>query len=79
MAEVESRQFASANATTRTTQQLGYAIGISVVLTLAADLDLAGFRAGYTWVAICFAGSAVIMAVRYPSGSAVSRQAALAR
>ena len=78
MAEVESRQFASANATTRTTQQVGYAIGISVVLTLAADLDLAGFRAGYAWVTICYAASAVVMALRYPPGSAVSRQAAVA-
>ncbi|MEQ8843163.1 MAG: DHA2 family efflux MFS transporter permease subunit [Acidimicrobiales bacterium] len=77
MAEVEPRQFASANATTRTTQQVGYAIGISVVLTLAADLDLPGFRAGYTWVTVCYASAAVIMAVWYPSGSAASRQATI--
>ncbi len=74
MAEVEPRQFASANATTRTLQQVGYAIGISVVLTLAADLDVAGFRAGYAWIVVCYAISAAIMATFYPAGSAQSRQ-----
>jgi EmrB/QacA subfamily drug resistance transporter len=76
MSEIAPSQFASANATTRTVQQIGYAIGISVVLTLVADLDLGGFRAGYTWVVACFFASAVVMAVAYPSGSAASRQAA---
>jgi EmrB/QacA subfamily drug resistance transporter len=75
MSEIDPHQFASANATTRTVQQIGYAIGISVVLTLVADLDLAGFRAGYTWVVACFFASAVVMAVAYPSGSAATRQA----
>ena len=75
MSEIDPRQFASANATTRTVQQIGYAIGISVVLTLVADLDLAGFRAGYTWVVACFLGSAIVMAIAYPSGSAATRQA----
>lgn len=74
MSEVAPHQFASANATTRTFQQVGYAIGISVVLTLAADLDLAGFRAGYTWVVVCFLASAAVMAIGYPSGSAATRQ-----
>ena len=75
MSEIDSHQFASANATTRTIQQIGYAIGIAVVLTLVADLNLAGFRAGYTWVAVCFFISAVVMAVAYPPGSAATRQA----
>jgi EmrB/QacA subfamily drug resistance transporter len=73
MSEIAPHQFASANASTRTTQQIGYAIGISVVLTLAADLDLAGFRSGYTWVVGAFAAAAVVIATRYPSGSASSR------
>jgi EmrB/QacA subfamily drug resistance transporter len=73
MSEIAPHQFASANATTRTVQQVGYAIGISVVLTLAADLDLSGFRAGYTWVVGAFALAAVVVAAFYPSGSAASR------
>ncbi len=73
MSEIAPRQFASANATTRTIQQVGYAIGISVVLTLVADLDLAGFRAGYTWVVGAFAAAALVVAKFYPSGSATSR------
>lgn len=76
MSEVAPHQFASANATTRTAQQVGYAIGVSVVLTLAADLDLGGFRAGYAWVVACYFASAVVMAVAYPSGTAAARQRA---
>lgn len=73
MSEIAPHQFASANATIRTIQQVGYAIGISVVLTLAATLDLAGFQAGYTWVVAAFAFAAIVVAVLYPSGSATSR------
>jgi hypothetical protein len=75
MSEIAPHQFASANATIRTTQQVGYAIGISVVLTLAAQLDLAGFDAGYTWVVGAFFLAAVVFATWYPSGSASSRTA----
>ena len=75
MSEIAPHQFASANATIRTVQQVGYAIGISVVLTLAADLDLAGFRAGYSWVVTAFFVAAAVLAWLYPSGSAASRAA----
>lgn len=73
MSEIAPHQFASANATIRTMQQVGYAIGISVVLTLASRLDLDGFRAGYTWVVVTFAVAAAVLGVCYPSGSATSR------
>ncbi|MEZ5246654.1 MAG: DHA2 family efflux MFS transporter permease subunit [Acidimicrobiales bacterium] len=76
MSEIAPHQFASANASTRTTQQIGYAIGISAVLTLVADLDLAGFRSGYAWVVGAFAVAALVIATFYPSGSAASRTAA---
>lgn len=75
MSEVAPHQFASANATIRTVQQVGYAIGISVVVTLAADLDVAGFRAGYVWVVVMYLAAAVVMATLYPSGTAASRTA----
>lgn len=78
MSEVAPHQFASANATIRTLQQVGYAIGISVVVTLAADLDVAGFRAGYTWVVVMYLAAAVVMAVLYPSGTASGRRASAA-
>ncbi|MEM7142913.1 MAG: DHA2 family efflux MFS transporter permease subunit [Actinomycetota bacterium] len=77
MSEVGPEQFASANATTRTFQQVGYAIGISVVVTIAADLDLAGFQSGYLWVVGCYALAAVVFAALYPSGTASDRQAQL--
>jgi MFS family permease len=79
MAEVSPHQFASANATVRTLQQLGYAIGISVVVTLASGFDLAGFQAGYTWVVGTFLGAAIVIAVFYPSGNAQERAAAAAK
>ncbi|MDG2025678.1 MAG: DHA2 family efflux MFS transporter permease subunit [Acidimicrobiales bacterium] len=78
MSEIGPQQFASANATIRTMQQVGYAIGISVVLTLAADLDLGGFRSGYLWVAVCYALAALVVAAGYPSGTAASRTATAA-
>jgi len=79
MSDIAPHQFASANATIRTMQQIGYAIGISVVVTLAADLDLAGFQAGYTWVVGAYFAAAVVLAVFYPSGSASSRAAKVLR
>jgi EmrB/QacA subfamily drug resistance transporter len=79
MAEVGPHQFASANATVRTLQQLGYAIGISVVVTLASGFDLAGFQAGYTWVVGAYLAAAIVIAVFYPSGNAQERTAAAAK
>ena len=40
------------------------------------DLDLAGFRAGYRWVAGCYLVAAVYLALAYPSGTAADRQRA---
>ena len=76
MAEIAPHQFASANATMRTLQQVGYAIGISVSFTLVAGFTASGFDRAYVWVVVCFAASGVVMAIGYPSGSAASRQAA---
>ena len=75
MSEVAPHQFASANATLRTVQQIGYAIGISVSVTLAAGFTVDGLERAYLWVIVCFALSGVVMAARYPSGSAAQRQA----
>ena len=58
----------------RTLQQVGYAIGISVVITLlGASLELDAFRNAYTWVVVCFAGSGFVMMALYPAGSATER------
>ncbi|MCY3850371.1 MAG: MFS transporter [Acidimicrobiaceae bacterium] len=75
MAEVGVDQFASANATLRTFQQVGYAIGISVVSTLAAGFSYDGIYDGFVWVMACFVVSGVVMLIGYPSGSATARQA----
>ena len=79
MAEVGVDQFASANATLRTLQQVGYAIGISVVSTLAAGFSYDGIFDGFIWVIACFVVSGVVMAIGYPSGSASARQASAVR
>ena len=75
MAEVGVDQFASANATLRTFQQVGYAIGISVVSTLAAGFSYDGIYSGFIWVIACFVVSGMVMLIGYPSGSAAARQA----
>lgn len=75
LGEVAPRQFASANATTRTVQQVGYGIGISVVVALlGSTLDIEAFRSAYTWIVACFAVSGVVMMLLYPAGSAAERQ-----
>lgn len=79
MAEVAPHQFASANATVRTIQQVGFAIGISVVVTLASGFTVAGFENAYTWVVACFVGSGIVMAALYPAGSAAVRAGGMNR
>ena len=77
LGEVAPHQFAIGNATMRTLQQVGYAIGVSVVVTLlGTSLDVASFQAAYTWVVACFAGAGIVLMVFYPSGTATSRAAA---
>lgn len=76
LGEVLPHQFASGNATMRTLQQVGYAIGISVVITLlGATLDVDAFRNAYSWVAACFAIAGVLVIALYPAGSASDRVA----
>ena len=77
LSDVQPAMFGAANATVRTTQQVFYALGISVVLTLIAvgtGLDgLQGFRWAWAWVVVMYLASAVLIAVTFPPGSSEDR------
>ena len=77
MSDVPSAQFAIANATTRTVQQVCFALGIAVVVALyssAPDGDpLGGFQRAWIWVIATFGASALLIMVAFPSGAASRR------
>ncbi len=80
LADVSPNQFGTANATVRTTQQVFYALGISVVVALLADVsispDITQFRWAWLFVGVCYVGAAVVIAVTFPPGSSDDRAAA---
>lgn len=77
MSDLPPRRFAVGNATIRTVQQLGGALGISAVVAIFgspnADELVDSFRDSYLWVAIAFAVAAAVIASHFPAGSAASR------
>ena len=77
MSDVPPPRFAIANATTRTVQQVCFALGIAVVIALfnsAPSGDpLGGFRRAWIWVIATYAASAVVIMVAFPSGTALLR------
>ena len=80
LADVAPDRFGTANATVRTTQQVFYAVGISVVVTLlaagsGATHGIEGYRWAWTWVAIMYGAAAVVIATTFPSGSSRQRAA----
>ena len=77
MSDIPPSRFAIANATTRTVQQVCFALGIAVVIALfssapSSDL-LSGFQRAWVWVIATFAGSAALIMVAFPSGAATRR------
>ena len=74
ISDVDPAQFGTANATIRTTQQVFYALGISVVITLlATSSGLAGFRWAWWWVSGMYFASAAVIAFAFPSGTSAGR------
>ncbi len=74
LSDVDPAQFGTANATIRTTQQVFYALGISVVITLLASrAGLTGFRFAWAWVSALYLLSALVIALTFPSGSSAGR------
>lgn len=78
MSDVPPPRFAIANATTRTVQQVCFALGIAVVIALfnsAPSSDpLGGFQRAWIWVIATYAASAVVIMVAFPSGTALVRR-----
>ena len=77
MSDVPPSRFAIANATTRTVQQVCFALGIAAVIALfnsapSGDL-LGGFQRAWIWVIATFAGSAAVIMAAFPSGTASRR------
>ncbi|WP_419850268.1 MFS transporter [Candidatus Poriferisocius sp.] len=77
MSDVPPPRFAIANATTRTVQQVCFALGIAVVIALfnsAPSGDpLSGFQRAWIWVIATYAASALVIMVAFPSGTALLR------
>jgi len=83
LADIRPEQFGTANATVRTTQQVFYALGISVVVALLAAGGgvadgLTGYRWAWAFVAIMYAAAALVIATTFPSGSSRQRAAGAA-
>lgn len=80
LADVGPAQFGTANATVRTTQQVFYALGISVIVALLADVSdapsLTSFRWAWAFVGTAYLAAAVTVAVSFPAGSSDDRAAA---
>ena len=79
LADVSPDQFGTANAMVRTTQQVFYALGISVIVALLADVsidpDIGQFRLAWWFVGSAYLAAAVVIAITFPSGSSDDRAA----
>ncbi|MGB3734804.1 MAG: MFS transporter [Ilumatobacter sp.] len=77
LSDVNPAQFGTANATVRTTQQVGYALGISVTVAVLADVsntaNIADFRWAWLFVGGCYLASAAMIAATFPSGNSTDR------
>lgn len=80
MADVGPAQFGTANATLRTTQQVFYALGISIVVALlaaGADGAIDGYYQAWVFVIICYLAATVVVATTFPAGSSADRSTAV--
>ncbi len=77
LSDVDPGQFGTANATIRTTQQVGYALGISVTVAILADVsntaNIADFRWAWCFVGGSYLAAAAMIAATFPSGSSAER------
>ena len=79
LSDVPASRFGTANATVRTTQQVCYALGISIVVTvLAAGAGpdaLDAYRRAWWFVAVAYVLAALVIATTFPAGSSADRVA----
>ena len=79
LADVEPAKFGTSNAMIRTTQQVFYALGISVAIAIisrgAGDTVVANYHLAWWFVSGCYAVRALVVAMTFLSGSSRSRVA----
>jgi hypothetical protein len=79
LSDVEPAQFGTANATIRTTQQVFFALGVAVMVTLLASGggagELGGYQRAWLWVIGAYLSAALTIAVLFPAGSSADRLA----
>jgi EmrB/QacA subfamily drug resistance transporter len=86
LSDVDHRRLGTAEATVRTTQQVGYALGIAIVVTVLSEADagelssslaagLAAHRTAWSFIGLMFGCATLVIAATFPSGRA-RRQAA---
>jgi EmrB/QacA subfamily drug resistance transporter len=77
LADVSPNQFGTANATVRTTQQVCYALGISVIVALLADVsidpEIGPFRWAWLFIGVSYLLAAIVVALTFPAGSSDDR------
>ncbi|NND74652.1 MAG: MFS transporter [Ilumatobacter sp.] len=80
LADVDPARFGTSNAMIRTTQQVCYALGISIAVAIissgSGDTDIANYRLAWWFVAGAYTVSAVVIAFTFPAGSSSERSAA---
>jgi NTE family protein len=79
LSDVDPAKFGTSNAMIRTTQQVFYALGISVTIAIVSsglgDTDLGNYRWAWAFVGGSYAASAVVVALTFPAGSSRTRSA----
>ncbi len=77
LADIEPAKFGTSNAMIRTTQQVFYALGISVSIAIISrglgDIDVANYHLAWWFVSGCYLASAIVVAVTFPAGSSQQR------
>lgn len=79
LADIAPAKFGTSNSLLRTTQQVFYALGISVVIAIVAGrggvTDLVNYRIAWAFVGGCFLAAAIAIATLFPAGSSDDRAA----
>ncbi len=76
LSDLGADQFAMGNATTRTVQQLCYAVGVAAVVALlgaGGTVDPARYERAWIWLMASYGLAGITMALFFPAGSAARR------
>jgi len=77
LSDIPPSRFGTANATVRTVQQVCYALGISILITIlgstGGSTNLGGYRWAWVYIAAMYTAAAITVAVTFPTGSSTDR------